>query len=71
MTSTASSATALWYSLQYSLNVDAAGPGSAPARNLVSVRIPRYRMISTWRSAEARRWRIRGSRGPAAFPGPS
>ncbi len=41
MTSTASSATALWYSLQYSLKVDAAGPGSAPARNLVSVRIPR------------------------------
>jgi len=37
----ASSVTTLWYSLQYSLNSDASGPGSAPARNRVSVRMPR------------------------------
>ena len=40
-TSTASSVTTLWYSLQKSLKMEASGPGCPPARYRVSVRIPR------------------------------
>ena len=44
-TSSESSVSCLWYSDQFSFVMAASGPGASPARNLVSVRMPRKRMI--------------------------